>query len=618
MEQSQDQFSPRNVFEWMRQEGLHEMLDLPQVAACGNQSVAKSSGLECITGIRFPTCDTLCTRFPVELVQRRGPKNDHKVKITPDPSIERDNAEVERIKKWSTDLHPVRDFLEIVKEASKVMNIDDSEGSLHHFSSDVLSIELIGPDQPTLRVIDLPGIFVATSKTQTEQDRKMVDQMVAKYMKDPRTIILAFIEAKDIHMQKVINLAKENDPGLKRTLGIVTKPDLLENSTNLRQQFITLLNNKYEQFCTMLGWAVLKGRNQDDTEKSRGERDAEEKSYLDGEKWQGVPSEAKGHKAFVKLLDKAIDVQAEEAAPGVLKDLKPLIRGLQRELDALEASNMTSDVEKGIKLACKLVSEAAKGTYNHNFFQDESTTPIPESMLKTYLTDICDGMSTAIQKNGAEYIVIEDGYQAKAINNDGTTLPIKMPITYSRSGLLDREEPKIRRRNTVLEFDSFLAYELFSEKAERWSTLASDLHARLVTATRSCLQLIIKKAFSGKETRDLVLTNLVNPCTEHMSMKLTTLQNDQLHKKSEAEMIESLREVASECAANDYRDYRCQNVKAILQPYQNNTPFDMKELEAALSKDDDIFRVKASALITCVEKLYQVSHYQHWFVQLVY
>jgi hypothetical protein len=45
-------------------------------------------------------------------------------------------------------------------------------------------------------MVDLPGLFLAGNKDQSEQDAALVEALVLSYMKNPRTIILAVVSAK--------------------------------------------------------------------------------------------------------------------------------------------------------------------------------------------------------------------------------------------------------------------------------------------------------------------------------------------------------------------------------------------------------------------------------------
>lgn len=58
------------------------------------------------------------------------------------------------------------------------------------FADDVLRIELSGPNHSHFSVVDVPGLFQAATVYQTEEDGKMVEALVRRYIDDPRTIIL--------------------------------------------------------------------------------------------------------------------------------------------------------------------------------------------------------------------------------------------------------------------------------------------------------------------------------------------------------------------------------------------------------------------------------------------
>jgi hypothetical protein len=72
---------------------ISQYVDLPEIAVSGDQSAGKSSVLEAISGMSFPTKDNLCTRFATELVLRRSHSQEVKISIIPDhnrPSFEKE------------------------------------------------------------------------------------------------------------------------------------------------------------------------------------------------------------------------------------------------------------------------------------------------------------------------------------------------------------------------------------------------------------------------------------------------------------------------------------------------------------------------------------------------
>jgi Flp pilus assembly CpaF family ATPase len=72
-----------DIIDSLRSQGVSHYVDLPEIIVCGDQSAGKSSVLEAISGMQFPTKDGVCTRFATELVLRRGRVVKIMVSITP-------------------------------------------------------------------------------------------------------------------------------------------------------------------------------------------------------------------------------------------------------------------------------------------------------------------------------------------------------------------------------------------------------------------------------------------------------------------------------------------------------------------------------------------------------
>lgn len=111
------------------------------------------------------------------------------------------------------------------------MGLSDGSGTDKRptFSNDVLRLVFSGPEQEHLSVIDVPGIFRSTSDAATRDDMALVRNMVTGYMKNPRSIMLTVVPANvDVATQEILEMAKGFDPDGERTLGVLTKPDLVD------------------------------------------------------------------------------------------------------------------------------------------------------------------------------------------------------------------------------------------------------------------------------------------------------------------------------------------------------------------------------------------------------
>ena len=80
---SRDHSELLDAIDVLRSLGVSHYVPLPQLIVCGDQSSGKSSVLEAVSGVKFPTKDNLCTRFATELILRRGPNTNVAAAITP-------------------------------------------------------------------------------------------------------------------------------------------------------------------------------------------------------------------------------------------------------------------------------------------------------------------------------------------------------------------------------------------------------------------------------------------------------------------------------------------------------------------------------------------------------
>ncbi|KAK0107206.1 hypothetical protein ONS95_003908 [Cadophora gregata] len=153
-----------DIFNALRSNGVSHYVDLPQIIVCGSQSSEKSSTLDSLSGITFPTAEGLCTRFATELILRRSEKSEIKVQIQPSAS----RTEEERVKllKFHEKESGQKNFAKIIESAKAEMGLTGTGQGAKVFSTDVLRIECTSPTASNLILLDLPGLFSASDKNQ--------------------------------------------------------------------------------------------------------------------------------------------------------------------------------------------------------------------------------------------------------------------------------------------------------------------------------------------------------------------------------------------------------------------------------------------------------------------
>jgi len=112
---------------------------------------------------------------------------------------------------------------------------------------------------PDLTLIDLPGITRIAVADQPDNIEKITRAMAHRYVSDPRTIILCVVPANaDMTTSDGLQMARHLDPKGIRTIGVITKVDIMDRGTNARK----MIENK--EVHLRLGFVGVKNRAQED------------------------------------------------------------------------------------------------------------------------------------------------------------------------------------------------------------------------------------------------------------------------------------------------------------------------------------------------------------------
>lgn len=197
------------------------------------------------------------------------------------------------------------------------------------FSEDVLKIEVHGPHEDHLTIIDVPGIFRTTTQGTTKDDMVMVRDMVKSHIRDDRTIILAVLPSNvDIATQEILELAEDYDKNGERTLGVLTKPDLVLEPSAQAAVYDLVQGNKRP---LTLGYFLVRNRGANSS--------LEEQSELDRifrkQPWVDLPHDRLGIPALKERLRSLLVEITRREFPKLLQDVSNQIRECKRELDSL-------------------------------------------------------------------------------------------------------------------------------------------------------------------------------------------------------------------------------------------------------------------------------------------
>ncbi|XP_061715148.1 dynamin isoform X6 [Cydia pomonella] len=289
--------------------GVHMQLDLPQIAVVGGQSAGKSSVLENFVGRDFlPRGSGIVTRRPLILQLIHG------------------NAE------YAEFLHckgkKFVDFNEVRSEIEA--ETDRITGSNKGISPVPINLRVYSPNVLNLTLIDLPGLTKVPIGDQPVDIEAQIKGMIFQFIRRESCLILAVTPANtDLANSDALKLAKEVDPQGLRTIGVITKLDLMDEGTDARD----VLENKLLPL--RRGYIGVVNRSQKDID---GRKDitaalaAERKFFLSHPSYRHI-ADRLGTPYLQRVLNQQLTNHIRDTLPGLRDKLQKQLLTLEKDVD---------------------------------------------------------------------------------------------------------------------------------------------------------------------------------------------------------------------------------------------------------------------------------------------
>ncbi|KAH3899242.1 probable Dynamin-related protein DNM1 [Saccharomycodes ludwigii] len=365
-----------------------DTLDLPILAVVGSQSSGKSSILETLVGKDFlPRGTGIVTRRPLvlqlnnisedspliyeydEQVSSNNDDNDDD-NDSNDQNEEREITLEEHLRKnistykpevkneWGEFLHiPGKRFYkfddirkEIERETSRIA------GKNKGISRIPINLKVFSPHVLNLTLVDLPGITKVPIGEQPPDIERQIKNLILEYIAKPNCIVLAVSPANvDLVNSESLKLARDVDPLGKRTIGIVTKLDLMDPGTNA----LDILSGKV--YPLKLGFVGVVNRSQQDIQlnKSVGESLKSEQEFFDRHPVYRAISNRCGTRYLAKLLNQILINHIREKLPDIKARLNTLISQTEQELEMFGGVDIITR-ENRASLVLQLMNKFAK------------------------------------------------------------------------------------------------------------------------------------------------------------------------------------------------------------------------------------------------------------------
>ncbi|ODV81520.1 uncharacterized protein CANTADRAFT_24435 [Suhomyces tanzawaensis NRRL Y-17324] len=348
-------------------------LDLPILAVVGSQSCGKSSVLENIVGKDFlPRGTGIVTRRPLvlqlinlllddSLITNGGPDSDGSSQLNGSSNLKRSNNQhfsqnssssssdeqevnlEEHLRKhanggkyeppseWGEFLHiPGKRFYnfhdirrEIENETARIA------GQNKGISRLPINLKIFSTRVLNLTLVDLPGLTKIPIGDQPTDIERQTRNLILEYISKPNCIVLAVSPANvDLVNSESLKLARQVDPTGKRTVGILSKLDLMDQGTNALD---ILKGNVYP---LKLGFIGIVNRSQQDISENKSLEDslfAEQQFFMNHPAYRTMSNKC-GTRYLAQTLNKILMNHIRDRLPDIKAKLNTLMGQAEQEL----------------------------------------------------------------------------------------------------------------------------------------------------------------------------------------------------------------------------------------------------------------------------------------------
>ncbi len=390
------------------------------------------------------------------------------------------------------------------------------------FTEDVLKIERCGPDEDYLTVIDVPGIFrITTEGVTTNKDKDLVRSMVKEYIQDSRTIILAVLPSNvDVATQEILALAEDYDKTGERTLGILTKPDLVtERSAKLA--VCNLVEGKRKPL--NLGYFLVRNRGGDDDEDDSSPNLREREDMFREYPWSNLADDRVGIVALRERLQELLGQITDRAFPKLRAEIRHMLEGAQMELHELGPPRQTEREQQQYLAA---VAEKFQSLVRAALDADYSAHPAfdrDEFRLSTAVINITDQFNTDFDNSSRTYLFETETELRSEPATPATpdTLDFEVPepdefpdlhnivttdwtVQPPKAGIMDWIE-SVYRRSRGIEVGTFspgIFSSVFREQSAKWGSITEQYLSRVILTVHRFILMALEVVCTDTRVRE--------------------------------------------------------------------------------------------------------------------
>ncbi len=301
----------------------------------------------------LPRGSGIVTRRPLvlQLINRTAQSNG-----TNDGDFDGGNDKAANADEWGEFLHvPGQKYFDFSKIRDEIAQETETKvGKNGGISAAPINLRIYSPNVLTLTLVDLPGLTKVPVGDQPRDIERQIREMVLKYIGKSNAIILAVTSANiDLANSDGLKLAREVDPEGQRTIGVLTKVDLMDDGTDV----IDILSNRVIPL--RLGYVPVVNRGQRDIDNKKAINAAleAEKNFFENHKAYRNKSSYCGTPYLARKLNLILMMHIKQTLPDIKARIASSLQKYTAELDSLGPSMLGNSANIILNIITEFTNE---------------------------------------------------------------------------------------------------------------------------------------------------------------------------------------------------------------------------------------------------------------------
>ncbi|CAM9971881.1 unnamed protein product, partial [Ectocarpus sp. 8 AP-2014] len=274
-----------------------------------------------------------------------------------------------------------------------------------NFSTETINVRLSSPDVPDLTVVDLPGIIRTSTAGQDPAVIAQVNNLIESFLEQARTIILCVIPAnQDIATVDILERAQKVDSRGERTIGVLTKPDLIGPGNE--DEVLAVLHNVRKPL--QLGYVMVKNRSQAELKAGltgTEAREAEEAFFRQHSHFKGCDPKLFGVANLTTRLTQLLVTRIQHELVPMKADVETALASVRTELKGLSSYGNASTPGDRQKLLVTVTQEYVRhlNSVVQGEYRDRVIVVHPQLRLYTRALGVFDTLKGKVEMTAPRF-----------------------------------------------------------------------------------------------------------------------------------------------------------------------------------------------------------------------